>query len=174
MTTRSSGERWPRGWERHELLFGRRTYEILRAAWAEPVEPNPFTEVLNDTPKYVASNTLEDRLPWANSTVLEGDAVEEIAKLKGTDGKDLVLMGSGKLAQGLMEAGLIDAFTLLIHPVVLGEGRQPVPRRRRRSRRWRSTSSRRPRRAWRSRPTGRPDSGRPAVSRVTNAARRPL
>ena len=121
------GREMAKGMGTTELLFGRRTYEILRAAWAEPAEPNPFTEVLNDTPKYVASNTLEDPLPWANATVIEGDAVEEIAKLKGTDGKDLVLMGSGRLAQGLMEAGLIDAFTLLIHPVVLGEGRHLFP-----------------------------------------------
>jgi dihydrofolate reductase len=107
----------------HELLLGRRTYEILQSAWADPVAPNPFTEVLTATPKYVASNTLDD-LAWANSTLLDGDAVADVAKLKEGEGKDLVIMGSGQLAQALMAAGLIDEFTLLIHPVVLGEGRR--------------------------------------------------
>lgn len=107
----------------HELLLGRRTYEILRSACADPVESNPFTEALTETPKYVASNTLED-LTWANSTLLDGDAVADVAKLKEGEGKDLVIMGSGQLAQALMAAGLIDEFTLLIHPVVLGDGRR--------------------------------------------------
>jgi dihydrofolate reductase len=107
----------------HELLLGRRTYEILQSAWADPVEPNSFNEVLTETPKYVASNTLED-LSWANSTLLDGDAVADVAKLKQGEGKDLVIMGSGQLAQALMAAGLIDEFTLLIHPVVLGDGRR--------------------------------------------------
>jgi dihydrofolate reductase len=116
-----------KGMGSHELLLGRRTYEILRSAWAEPTEPNPFSAVLTETPKYVASTTLEEPLPWANSTLLDGDAVADVARLKEADGKDLVIMGSGNLAQALMEAGLIDAFTLLIHPVVLGEGRRLFP-----------------------------------------------
>lgn len=110
----------------HELLLGRRTYQILQSAWAEPAEPNRFTDVLTETPKYVASNTLDD-LSWANSTLLDGDAVEDVARLKEAEGKDLVIMGSGRFAQALMAAGLIDEFTLLIHPVVLGEGRRLFP-----------------------------------------------
>jgi dihydrofolate reductase len=116
------GREMAKGMGTNELLFGRRTYQILRAAWAEPEEPNRFTETLTETPKYVASTTLEEPLPWANSTLLHGDAVAEVSRLKETEGKDLVIMGSGRLAQSLMDADLIDAFTLLIHPLVLGEG----------------------------------------------------
>ena len=121
------GREMAKGMGTTELLFGRRTYEILRSAWADPKEPNPFTKVLNETPKYVASTTLEEPLSWEHSTLLDGDAVDAVARLKEEDGKDLVIMGSGRLAQSLMDAGLIDAFTLLIHPLVLGEGHRLFP-----------------------------------------------
>lgn len=110
-----------------DLLLGRRTYEDFYAFWPNAPQPNPFTEVLNNTQKYVASRTLTEPLPWINSTHLPGDAEEEVARLKEEPGQDLVVLGSGVLVQSLMRHGLIDEFLLLIHPLVLGSGRRLFP-----------------------------------------------
>jgi dihydrofolate reductase len=118
------GEEMGKGMGRTDLLFGRRTYEGLYAYWPTAPQPNPFTEVLNNTQKYVASRTLTDPLPWMNSTLLQGDAGESVAKIKEEPGQDLVVLGSGELVQSLMEHDLIDEFVLLIHPLVLGTGRR--------------------------------------------------
>lgn len=107
-----------------ELLFGRRTYEDFYSFWPNQQEPNPFTEVLNTTQKYVASTTLTEPLPWGNSTLLTGDANEAVAKLKEQPGKDIVVLGSGELVRSLMRHNLIDQYVLLIHPLVLGSGRR--------------------------------------------------
>lgn len=80
--------------------------------------------MLNRAQKYVASTTLKERLPWSNSTLLEGDAADAIAKLKEQPGKNLVILGSGQLVQSLMPRNLIDEFVLLIHPLILGSGRR--------------------------------------------------
>ncbi len=108
------------------LLLGRRTYEDFYAVWPNRKD-NPFTEVLNNTQKYVASTTLEEPLPWSNSTLLKGDAAEAIARLKERPGKDIVVLGSGELLQALMRSNLIDQYVLLIHPLVLGSGRRLFP-----------------------------------------------
>ena len=105
------------------LLFGRRTYEDFDAVWPNRTDDNPFTAVLNNTQKYVASTTLKDPLPWVNSTLLKGDAAEAVARLKAQPGKDLVVLGSGVLLWSLMRHNLVDEFILLIHPLVLGSGR---------------------------------------------------
>jgi dihydrofolate reductase len=105
------------------LLLGRRTYEDFFSFWPHQPEPNPFTAVLNDSQKYVASRTLQEPLPWQNSTLLAGDAADAVAQLKEGAGKDLVILGSGELIQSLMRHGLVDEFKLLIHPLVLGSGR---------------------------------------------------
>jgi dihydrofolate reductase len=105
------------------LLFGRRTYEDFYAVWPHR-KNNPFTEVLNNTRKYVASTTLEEPLPWINSTLLKGEAAEAVARLKAQGDKDLVVLGSGDLLQSLMRRNLIDEYLLLIHPLVLGSGRR--------------------------------------------------
>ena len=118
------GKEMAKGMGDTELLFGRLTYEILRAAWADRTDPNPFTQVLNETPKYVASTTLTEPLPWVNSVLLDGDAADAVRELKTGPGKDLVILGSGELVRGLMAAGLIDTYLLLIHPLVLGSGRR--------------------------------------------------
>ena len=118
------GKEMSKGMGRTELLFGRRTYEILRTAWADRQDRNPFTAVLTDTPKYVASRTLKGPLSWANSIVLDGDADAAVAKLKDQPGKDLVIMGSGELVKTLAQHDLIDVYTLMIHPLVLGSGRR--------------------------------------------------
>ncbi len=106
------------------LLFGRRTYEDFAAFWPDQSEDNPFSAVLNNFQKYVASTTLEDPLPWSNSTLLKGDVAEAVARLKSQMGKDLVVLGSGDLVQTLMKHDLVDELVLLIHPLVLGTGRR--------------------------------------------------
>jgi len=106
-----------------DLLFGRRTYEDFYGFWPKQTNPNPFTEVLNNTRKYVVSTTLTDSLPWANSTLLAGDGVAALTKLKQQPGNDLVILGSGVLVQSLMRHTLIDVYRLSIHPLVLGSGR---------------------------------------------------
>jgi len=105
------------------LLLGRRTYEDFYAVWPNRTD-NPFTAVLNNTQKYVASTTLSEPLSWSNSTLLKGDAAEAVARLKEELGKDLVILGSGELVQSLMRRNLVDEYVLLIHPLVLGSGRR--------------------------------------------------
>ena len=106
------------------LLFGRRTYEDFAAFWPNQPEDNPFRDVLNNSQKYVASTTLKEPLSWSNSTLLEGDAAEAVARLKERPGKDLVVLGSEELVQSLLRHNLIDEFVLLIHPLILGKGRR--------------------------------------------------
>jgi dihydrofolate reductase len=106
------------------LLFGRRTYEQFASFWSTQPDDNPFAAVLNERQKYVASTTLEEPLPWKNSTLLQGDAMEAVAELKEQSGNDLVVLGSGDLIQSLMRHDLVDEYVLLIHPLVLGSGRR--------------------------------------------------
>jgi dihydrofolate reductase len=105
------------------MLFGRRTYEDFYSVWPKRTD-NPYTEVLNSSPKFVVSRTLEEPLPWMNSTLLRGDAAESVARLKEQPGKDLVILGSGELVGSLMHANLIDRYILLIHPLILGTGKR--------------------------------------------------
>jgi dihydrofolate reductase len=105
------------------LLFGRRTYDDFAKVWPGMPEDNPFTKVINESLKYVASRTLREPLEWHNSRLLDGDAADAVAKLRAQPGKDLVILGSGELVQSLMRHNLIDSYTLLIHPLVLGTGR---------------------------------------------------
>ena len=105
------------------LLFGRRTYEDFFAVWPGRKD-NPFTAVLDASHKYVASRTLREPLPWQNSTLLKGDAAETVARLKEQPGQDITVLGCGDLMQTLMRYGLVDAYVLLIHPLVLGRGRR--------------------------------------------------
>jgi dihydrofolate reductase len=106
------------------LLFGRRTYEDFASVWPTMPGDNPFTTVINESQKLVASRTLKAPLSWKNSTLLTGDAAEGVARLKQEAGPDLVILGSGELIQSLMPHDLIDEFRLLIHPLVLGSGRR--------------------------------------------------
>jgi dihydrofolate reductase len=116
-----------KGMGQTELLFGRRTYEDFYSIWPNQPQPNPFTEVLNKARKYVASTTLSEPMPWANSTLLAGDAAAAVARLKVQPGKDIGILGSGELVRSLMRHNLIDEYTLLIHPLVLGSGRRLFP-----------------------------------------------
>jgi dihydrofolate reductase len=108
------------------LLLGRRPYEDFYGVWPSRTD-NPYTEVLNNTRKYVASTTLAEPLPWQNSTLLQGDAAQAVARLRQQPGKDLVVLGSGALIHSLLPHHLIDEFVLLIHPLVLGSGRRLFP-----------------------------------------------
>ena len=105
------------------LLFGRRTYEDFYRVWHGRTD-NPFSPVLDNSAKYVASTTLKSPLVWRNSTLLEGNAMDAVARLKETNGLDLLVMGSGELVESLMYCDLVDQFILLIHPLVLGTGRR--------------------------------------------------
>jgi dihydrofolate reductase len=108
---------------RTDMLFGRWTYEKFYAAWHGRTD-NPFTAVFERSQKYVASRTLRAPLPWVNSTLLDGDAADAVARLKGTPGPDLLVMGSGVLTESLMRRDLVDEYQLVIHPLVLGCGRR--------------------------------------------------
>ena len=114
------GDRMVRG---GALLLGRRTYEDLFGFWPNQTE-NPFTDVLNNTTKYVASTTLRAPLAWSNSVLLAGDAAAAVAELKKRPGPDLAILGSASLVQSLMRHNLIDEYLLTIHPLVLGSGRR--------------------------------------------------
>ena len=119
-----TGARMGSSWS---LLVGRTTYEDLASFWPNQPKPNPFTEVLNEVEKFVASTTLTEPLPWQNSTLLKGDAADAVAKLKKEHDKTLVIFGSGVLVQSLMRRDLIDEYVLQIHPLVLGKGRRLFP-----------------------------------------------
>ncbi len=104
------------------LLLGRRTYDIFAAYW--PNTTHEPSEQLNSMPKYVVSTTLEEPLAWNNSTLIKGDVPSELAKLKELPGRDVLVFGSGDLAQTLMEHDLIDEYRLMVHPIVLGSGKR--------------------------------------------------
>jgi dihydrofolate reductase len=101
------------------MLLGRRTYEDFAGFWPKQTD-NPFTPVLNQRRKYVASTTLTEPLAWENSTLLTGDVGDAVAALD----VDLTVLGSGELIRALMQRDLIDEFVLTIHPLVLGTGRR--------------------------------------------------
>jgi dihydrofolate reductase len=105
------------------ILLGRRTYEDFYSFWPRQTD-NPFTDVLNDSTKYVASRSLREPLPWQNSVLLSGDAADEVAKLRQTEGKDIVILGSGELVRSLARHDLIDRYVLQIYPLVLGSGQR--------------------------------------------------
>jgi dihydrofolate reductase len=104
-------------------LFGRKTYEKMAAYWPTAPEDDPYAKHLNSTPKYVASRTLKD-VDWQNSTLIEGDVVEEVSKLKDRPGGNIAVLGSGELVQTLITHDLVDEFFLAVFPIVLGSGKR--------------------------------------------------
>jgi dihydrofolate reductase len=110
------------------LLFGRRTWQGMAAAWPERSD-DPFAERMNQIRKYVASRTLsQDDLTWANSTLLPADdAIGAIGRLKDSGDGDMQIMGSSSLARALVSAGLVDEYLLMIEPIVLGGGKRMFP-----------------------------------------------
>ena len=120
------------------LMFGRWTYETFYSVWAGRTD-NPFSQIMDNTLKYVASRTLSEPLEWANSKLLRsgvgdtgvgvdsgdsGDAADAVAELRRRPGKDILILGSLDLVQSLARRNLIDRYILLIHPLVLGSGRR--------------------------------------------------
>jgi dihydrofolate reductase len=103
------------------LLLGRVTYEGFAKAW--PSRTDEFADKFNDMPKYVVSSTLENP-EWNNSTVIKGDVVEEVSKLRETQDGDLVVHGSAQLVQTLLDNDLVDELRLMVFPVVLGSGKR--------------------------------------------------
>ena len=110
------------------FLFGRRTFEYFATSWGgiEEMQAHPIGVALNTKPKYVASTTLTEPR-WADSTVLSGDVAAAIAELKAKPGGELQVHGSGALIRWLLENDLVDEMTLLIVPVVLGQGTRLFP-----------------------------------------------
>jgi dihydrofolate reductase len=107
--------------ETDALLLGRVTYEGFAAAW--PSREGEFADKFNSMPKYVVSSTLKDP-EWQNTTVLEGDPLEAVERLKEEQDGTLAVHGSGRLAQALLDADLVDQLNLMVFPVVLGKGRR--------------------------------------------------
>jgi dihydrofolate reductase len=103
------------------LLLGRVTYEGFAEAW--PSRDGEFADLFNAMPKYVVSSTLE-KPEWNNSTVLEGDLAESVAKLREQHDGDIVVHGSVRLVQALLEHDLVDELHLMVFPVVLGSGKR--------------------------------------------------
>jgi dihydrofolate reductase len=103
------------------MLLGRRTYEEFAKSW--PSVQGEFADRFNGMPKYVVSSTLKDP-EWANSRVLAGDAVAEVAKLRRETGGDIVVHGSAQLVQTLVEHDLVDELRLMVYPVILGAGKR--------------------------------------------------
>jgi dihydrofolate reductase len=103
------------------LLLGRVTYEGFAEAW--PSRDGEFADKFNSMPKYVISSTLENA-DWTNTTVLNGDVAEEVAKLKQRIDGDIVVHGSARLVQALVDDGLVDELRMMVFPVVLGAGKR--------------------------------------------------
>ncbi len=103
------------------LLLGRVTYEGFAAAW--PSVKGEFGDKFNSMPKYIVSSTLGEPT-WNNSTVLKGDLVEEVSKLRQELDGDIVVHGSAQLVQALLEHDLVDELRLMVFPVVLGTGKR--------------------------------------------------
>jgi dihydrofolate reductase len=115
------------------MLLGRKTYEEFAAFWPNQSSEEPFADVMNGTPKLVASTTLTS-VEWQNSTLIEGDVVEALKRLKEQPGKAISITGSPTLVRSLLRAGVLDELRLLVHPIVVGHGKrlfetedQPIP-----------------------------------------------
>lgn len=103
-------------------VVGRKNFEGLAGYWS--AETGEWADLINPMPKYVASRTLTEPLPW-NGTLLEGDAMTAVAKLKEEIDGDLITWGCGELARSLLDAGLVDELRFWVHPAVWGKGERP-------------------------------------------------
>ena len=107
------------------MLLGRVNYEEWAAFWpGQDPEENPMAAQMNAMQKYVVSTTLKEPLGWQNSTLINENVAEEIARLKQREGRDIVISGSGALVRSLLQYGLLDELKLMIHPVLVGSGKR--------------------------------------------------
>jgi dihydrofolate reductase len=106
------------------LLLGRVTYEGMAAFWPNQPGGTPMVDYINSVAKFVVSTTLKEPLEWNNSTLIKGNIAEEITKLKRRPGKDITVLGSAALVRSLLSAGLLNELRLMVHPVVLGNGKR--------------------------------------------------
>jgi dihydrofolate reductase len=107
------------------MLLGRVTYQEFASYWpGVSPEDQPFAGYMNNTPKYVVSTTLEGPLEWNNSTLIEGNVAEEIARLKQQPGENIGITGSATLVRSLLRDGLLDELGLMVHPIVVGSGKR--------------------------------------------------
>lgn len=105
------------------LLLGRLTYEGFAAAWPSMTDNTGFADKMNTMPKYVISSTLS-KATWENTTIIDSGIVEKVIELKQQDGKDILVFGSGQLISLLQENNLIDEYRLMIHPIIVGNGKR--------------------------------------------------
>jgi len=108
-----------------EFLFGRITYEMMASFWPTPFAMQNYPDVakgMNDNPKIVFSKTM-DKAKWQNTRIAKGSLNEEVKKMKDGPGSDMLIFGSGTIVSQLTDAGLIDEYQIVIHPLVLGSGR---------------------------------------------------
>jgi dihydrofolate reductase len=108
------------------LLLGRKTYEGFAAAWPTMADTGEFGDKMNSMPKYVVSSTLETA-DWTGSSLIKGDVIAEVRKLKQQPGGDLLLAGSAQLFHTLQGENLIDLYRFMLHPIVLGKGARLFP-----------------------------------------------
>ena len=107
------------------MLLGRVTYQEFASYWPyQNSAEQPFTDYLNNTPKFVVSTTLQEPLEWQNSTLIKDNVAEEIARLKQQPGKNIGIVGSGTLVRSLLRDGLLDELQMMVHPVVVGSGKR--------------------------------------------------
>lgn len=106
------------------MLLGRKTWQTHGGAFEPMPDGDPFGDVMNNIPKYVVSTTLTSASAWRNSTLISNNVVEEVRKLKAQPGKNITIDGSSVLVHTLAEHDLIDEYSLLIYPVVLGNGKK--------------------------------------------------
>jgi dihydrofolate reductase len=112
--------------ESDALLLGRKTWQIHGGAF-EPMDGDEFADVLNGLQKYVVSTTLPDASAWRNSTLISGNVPDEVRKLKEQPGKTIYVDGSSVLVHTLAQHDLVDEYSLLVYPVVLGSGKKVFP-----------------------------------------------
>ena len=115
--------------ESDACLLGRKTWQIHGAAFEPMAEGDPLGDMMKAMPKYVVSTTLTDTSAWRNSTLIEDNVMEQVRALKAQPGKNILIDGSSVLVHALARNDLMDEYSLLVYPLVLGGGKKRVPRR---------------------------------------------
>jgi dihydrofolate reductase len=109
------------------LLLGRRTYDIFAAFWPTMPADEPYAKFMNRFQKYIVSTTLSEPLSWENSKLISRDVPAAVNSLRAAPGKDIQVIGSGKLVQTLIANDLVDRYRLMVYPVILGVGKKLFP-----------------------------------------------